>query len=77
MHLQLTDQQVKTICVYIYRLLYQNFRVNANRKSTTDTQIRKRNPNTTLKIIIKPQEKRIRREKKTNKNNPQQLIKWQ
>ena len=38
--------------------------VTANQKSTIDTQIRKSNPNTSLKIAIKPQE--IRR-KKTNK----------
>ena len=35
----------------------KNFMVSANQKSTTDTQIRKSNPNITLKIVIKPQEK--------------------
>ena len=38
--LQLRDQQLKTIS-YIYRLLYQNFRIMANQKSTTDTQTKK------------------------------------
>ena len=28
--------------VYIYRLLYQNFRVNANQKSTIDTHTNKK-----------------------------------
>ena len=36
---------------------------NANRKSTIDTHtIRKRNPNTTLKLVIKSQEKRTKEE---------------
>ena len=52
MNLQLREQQLKTIS-YTYRLLYQNFRITANQKSTTDTQ-RKINSNTTLKIVIKP-----------------------
>ena len=48
---------------------YQNFRVNANQKSTFDTQIGKINSNTTLKIVIKPQQERTReRKKKSNKN---------
>ena len=41
MHLQLRDQQLKTIS-YTYRLLYQNFRITANQKSTMDTQTKKR-----------------------------------
>ena len=40
MHLQLRDQQLKTIS-YTYRLLYQNFRITANQKSTIDTQTKK------------------------------------
>ena len=62
MHLQLRDQQLKTIS-YIYRLLYQNFRATAKQKSIIDTQ-RKINSNTTLKIVIKPQEERTREEGK-------------
>ena len=49
MHLQLRDQQLKTI-LYINRLLYQNFRVTANQKSTIDTQTNKKNQ---LKYNIK------------------------
>ena len=37
MNLQLRDQQLKTIS-HTYRLLYQNFRMTANQKSTIDTQ---------------------------------------
>ena len=29
---------LKQSCIYIYRLLYQNFRITANQKSTIDTQ---------------------------------------
>ena len=39
MNLQLREQQLKTIS-YTYRLLYQNFRITANQKSTIDTQMR-------------------------------------
>ena len=41
-------------------------------------QIRKINSNTTLNIVIKPEEERIREEgkkKRTTKTNPKQLIK--
>ena len=63
-HLKLREQQRKTI-LYMYRLLYQNFMVTANQKSTIDTHRNKKsNPNTTLKIVIKPQEKRKREGKK-------------
>ena len=55
MHLKLKDQQLK-ITLSIYRLLYQNLMVTANQKSTTDTQKRKKNQNTTPKIVIKSQE---------------------
>ena len=40
MNLQLREQQLKTIS-YTYRLLYQNFRITANQKSTIDTQTKK------------------------------------
>ena len=70
------EQQLKTIS-YTYKLLYQNFRITANEKSTIDTQ-RKINSNTTLKIVIKPEEERTREEgkKKATKTSPKQLIKW-
>ena len=52
--------------MYINKFLYQNFRATANQKSTIDTQTNKKNQlNTTLKIVIKPQEKKGR--KKSNK----------
>ena len=44
MNLQLREQQLKTIS-YTYRLLYQNFRVTANQKSTIDTQTNKKKEN--------------------------------
>ena len=69
-HLKLRDQQLKTIS-YIYRLLYQNFRVNANQKFTINTQTRKINSNTTLKIVIKPQEERTREEGKKKEQQKQ------
>ena len=69
MHLQLKDQQLKTIC--IYRLLYQNFRATANQKSTSDTQIRKIISNTTLKIVIKTEEERTREEGKKKEQQRQ------
>ena len=41
MHLQLRDQQPKTI-LQIYRLLYQNIMVTTNQKSTIDTHTNKK-----------------------------------
>ena len=66
MNLQLRDQQLKAISyIYICRLLYQNFRITANQRSTIDTQkVGNINSNTTLKIIIKPQDERTREEGK-------------
>ena len=78
MNLQLREQQLKTIS-YTYRLLYQNFGITANQKSTIDTQ-RKINSKTTLKIVIKPKEDRTReegKEKEQQKQISKQLIKWQ
>ena len=80
MHLQLRDQQLKTI-LYIYRLLYQNFRITANQKSTIDTQTNRKNQ---LIYNIKDshqttrgENKRRREEKRATKTNPKQLLKWQ
>ena len=42
MYLQLRNQQLKTN-LYVFRLLYQNFRVTANQKSTIDTKTNKKN----------------------------------
>ena len=41
MHLQLRDQQLKTI-LYMYRLQYQKFRATSNQKSTIDTHTNKK-----------------------------------
>ena len=80
MHLQLRDQQLKTIS-YVYRLLYQNFRITANQKSTIDTQTNKKNQckyNTKDSHQTRRGEnKRRREEKRATKTNPKQLIKWQ
>ena len=76
MHLQLRDQQLKTI----YIVSYQNFRIIANQKSTVDTQTKKNQ----LKYNTKDshqtrrgEKKRRREEKRSTKTNPKQLIKWQ
>ena len=69
MSLQLREQQLKTIS-YTYRLLHQNFRITASQKSTIDTQ-RKINSNTTLKIVIKPEEERTREEGKKKEQQKQ------
>ena len=64
--------------MYIYRLLYQNFSITAKQKSTIDTQIRKINSNTTLKIVIEPEEgenKRRREEKKSKRNKSKTVTK--
>ena len=42
MHLQLRDQQLKTIS-YTYRLFYQKFKITSTQKSTIDTQTNKKN----------------------------------
>lgn len=79
MNLQLREQQLKTIS-HTYRLLYQNFRITANQKSTIDTQTNKKNQ---LKYNTKDShqttrgENKRREEKRATKTNPKQLIKWQ
>ena len=77
MNLQLREQ-LKTIW-YTSRLLYQNFRITANQKSTTDTQTKKNQ----LKYNTKDShqttrgENKRREEKWATKANPKQLIKWE
>ena len=73
MHLQVRDQQLKTIS-YKYRLLYQNFRITANQKSKIDTQTNKKNQ---LKYNTKDshqttreENKKGREEKRATKTNP-------
>ena len=61
------DQQLKTT-FYIYRQLYQNFMGTANPKTTIDTHTKKKKqPNWTLKMVIKSQEKRRKEEGKGRK----------
>ena len=71
MHLQLRDQQLKTIS-YTYRLLYQHFRITANQKSTIDTQTKKKNQ---LKQNTKDSQQTTekRREKKKKKEQQKQI----
>ena len=53
MHMQLRDQQIKTI-----PHLYQNFMVITKKKPTIDTHTnKKKQPKHNTKIVIKPQEK--------------------
>ena len=79
MQLQLRDQQFKTIS-YIYRLLYQNFRVTENQKSTIDTHKNKKKQckynNKDSHQTTRDENKR-REEKRPTKTNPKRLIKWQ
>ena len=53
--------------------------ITANQKSTIDkhTHKRKRNPNITLKLVIKSQENERGREERPTRTNPKQLTKWQ
>ena len=77
MHWKLRDKQLKTI-LCTYRLLYQNLMGTTNQKSTKDThRKRKENPKTTLKLVIKSQEKRTKQEgnKKTYKNKSKTIFK--
>ena len=56
----------------MYRDSYQNHRITANQKSTINNkQIRKINSNTTLKIVIKPEEERIREDGKKTEQQKQ------
>ena len=70
--LAIREQQLNTIS-YTYRLLYQNFRITANQKSRMDTQTNKKklNSNTTLKIVIKTEEERTRKEWKKKEQQKQ------
>ena len=49
--------------------MYKHLMVTTNQKPTTiDTQKRERIPNITLKKIIKPQEKKLKEEERTEQN---------
>ena len=77
MHLQLRDQQLKTIIhthTHTHTHLYQNFRVTAKQKSTIDTHTSKKNQ---LKYSTKDshqttrgENKRGKEEKRATKTNP-------
>ena len=65
LHLKLREGQLKTtlcvcvcVCIYIYMYkhsFYQNLMGNANQKTIIDTHTKKKKqPNTTLKMVIKP-----------------------
>ena len=62
-HLQLRDHQLKTIS-YIYKLLYQNFMVTANPRSTIDTCMnkKKQSKDNTKDSLQTKKEKNKRRE---------------
>ena len=51
-HLKLRDEQLVTI-LFIYKLLHQNLMGTTKKKPTIDTNQRKGNLNTSLKIAIK------------------------
>ena len=78
MHLKLKDQQLKTI-LFICRRLFQNIVGTTNWKSTIDIHTqRKRNPNTTLNLVIEPQEnKRKGEDKNPYKDKFKTIKKWQ
>ena len=62
--------------MYTYRLLYQNFRITANQKSTIDTQTNKKNQ---LKYNTEDSPQTMREQEKkgrtrATKTNPKQLI---
>ena len=69
MNLQLREQQLKTIS-YTYRLLYQNFRITANQKSTIDTQTKKNQ----LKYNTKDSHQTMRREQEGKKKEQQKQL---
>ena len=79
MNLQLREQQLKATS-YTYRLLYQNFRITTNQKSTIDTQTNKKNQHTyntkDSYQTRRGENKRRREEKRATKTNSKQLIKW-
>ena len=73
MHLQLRDQQLKTIS-HIYIDSYQNFRITANPKSTIDTHTNKKNQRKydtkESHQTTRGENKRRRGEKRATKTNP-------
>ena len=76
MHFQLRDQQLKIISyIYINSYIKTSGQLQTKNLQLIHKQIRKINSNTTLKIVIKPQEERTREEgkkKRATKTNPKQ-----
>ena len=68
MHLQLREQQLKTI-LYLYRLLYLNIRATAKQKCTIDTHTNKKN---LLKYNIKDSPQTTRGEIKRRRQEKEQ-----
>ena len=68
MHLQLRDQEFKTIS-YIHKLLYQNFRVTENQKSTIDIHTNNKNQ---LKYNTKESDQTRRGESKRRREEKEQ-----
>ena len=67
MHLQLRDQQFKTLsCIYIYIDSYikTSGQLQTKNLQLIHTQVRKINSNTTLKAIINPEEEKREEEKR-------------
>ena len=50
--------------MYLYRLLYQKFKLITNKKSVMTYTQKNNNPDTRVKIVIKSQEKKKKREGK-------------
>ena len=74
MHLQLRDQQFKTLsCIYIYIDSYikTSGQLQTKNLQLIHKQIRKINSNTTLKTVIKPQGERTRDEGKKKEQQKQ------
>ena len=74
MHLKLRDQKLKNYQVYIERYI-KNLVIATNQKSVIDTHTHK-NPNITLKIVTKSQQKEGGGKRPT-KVTPKQITKWQ
>ena len=78
MHLILKDQQLKTVFFCIWTAISKPHGKYKLKFYNRYTQKRKRNPHTILKLVIKYQEERTQKGKKTpTKRNHKQLTKWQ
>ena len=65
LHLKLRDQQLKTtLYIYINCYIKTSWELQTKKLQQVHTQKRKSNTNTTLKILIKPKERRAKEEGK-------------